>query len=135
MASLEGWSSTIELHPRCGRQPSCARGRGGRAPPLLEAADDEREVAVLRVHVPERDSVVVAAQDVGEPGLDVREREPLVGVLDVDAAVERLPEGDRDEVVAEVGDESRRRWRSGRRSRAAAADPRAALREAGLASR
>src|SRR5580692_1964537 len=78
------------LHPRAG---------------LAKTADDEGEVAVLRMLVPERDDVLVAAQDVCEPRLDVREREALVGILDLDATVQSLAEGDRDPIVAEMGDE------------------------------
>ena len=55
--------------------PAGAYGRSS-----AEAADDEREVAVARVHVPEGDGVVVAPEDVGEPVLDVLRRKPGVAL-------------------------------------------------------
>ncbi len=113
MASLEGWSSTIELHPQgCGKRsltlPTAGFRRAVRTPgttgaagsrsPLVETAHDEREIAVLRMLVPERDRVDVALEDVGRTGANVREGKALVGVLDLNATVERLAEGDREQL-------------------------------------
>src|SRR4051812_12205939 len=63
--SLEGWSSTIELHPR---RPSVASA--GPASRLLETADDEREVAVGGVLMPEHDHVVIAAKNISDVRAD-----------------------------------------------------------------
>ena len=68
--------------------------------------------------MPERDRVVVAPEHVREAGLHVRKGEALVGALDVVACLQRVAEGDRDEVVPAGARGWRRRLPCSRRSRA-----------------
>ncbi len=83
------------------------------------------------MEVPEGDGVVVAAEDIADSGADVRQRKAVIGALDVGAVLERVAEGDRDEVVAEVREE--RPARGGARDEVElAADAHATLCEAAL---
>src|SRR5439155_5493287 len=106
--------------PRRGRRRLAHRVRlpgGGAAlrrtlASLAETADDEREICVLRVLVPQRDDVAVAAQHIGQTRAHVREREALVGGDDLLRIAFGLPE---EELHAVVAKRSRERSTGSRR--------------------